>query len=119
MTPIRFFTDEDVYGHVAPRLRVEGIDALSTPEAQRIGASDPSQLAWAAQEGRVLFTFNVADFARLHHEWMTRGSHHAGVVVSQQRPLGDVIRRLLNLGWCLNADEMQDRLEYLSSWQPI
>ena len=33
MTPIRFFTDEDIHGHVAPQLCAHGIDAISTPEA--------------------------------------------------------------------------------------
>jgi hypothetical protein len=32
MTAIRFFTDEDVYGSVAPALRRAGRDALSTPD---------------------------------------------------------------------------------------
>jgi len=32
MTPIRFFTDEDVYGAIAPALRTAGFDAVSTPE---------------------------------------------------------------------------------------
>jgi Domain of unknown function (DUF5615) len=83
MTAIRFYTDEDVYAAVAVQLRAAGHDAVSTPEAGRFGESDQSQLLWAAQAQRALFTFNVADFARLHHQWMTQGRHHAGVIVSQ------------------------------------
>ena len=60
MTPIRFFTDEDVYGSVARRLREFGFEAVSTPEADRLGESDRAQFFWADQEGRVLLTFNVA-----------------------------------------------------------
>lgn len=66
MSPTRFFTDEDVYSAVAPALRRAGKDALSTPETERVGQSDASQLAWAGSEGRVLVTFNVAHFAGLH-----------------------------------------------------
>lgn len=116
MNPIRFFTDEDVYGLIAVQQRAAGFDAISTPEAGRLGEDDPAQLSRAAQRGRVLLTFNVSDFARLHHEWMSQGLHHAGLIVSQQRPLGDLLRRLLHLGRTLGADDMQDRLEYLSNW---
>ena len=42
--------------------------------------------------------------------------HHAGVIVSRQRPIGDVIRRLLRLGNTLTAADMQNRLEYLNNW---
>jgi hypothetical protein len=116
MSQVRYFTDEDVYGVLAPQLRGAGFDAVSTPEAGRRGCDDPDQLLWAFQEGRVLVTFNVSDFARLHHELMAQGGHHAGLVVSQQRPIGDVLRRLVHLGQQVSAEDMRDRLEYLSNW---
>lgn len=116
MTSIRFFTDEDVYGSVAPKLREKGLDAISTPEADRLGESDESQLLWAAQEGRVVLTFNVSDFARLHDEWLNHSRHHAGIVVSSQRPIGDFLRRVLALAASLSREEMEDRLEFLSNW---
>jgi hypothetical protein len=119
MNRIRFSTDEDIYGTVALRLRPGGYDAISTPEAGRLGEDDPSQLAWATREGRVLITFNVADFARQHQEWIVRGDIHTGIVVSHQRPIGEMIRRLLNLGQSLSSDEMLERLEYLSNWPPL
>ncbi|HZW32136.1 MAG TPA: DUF5615 family PIN-like protein [Isosphaeraceae bacterium] len=119
MILVHFFTDEDIHGQVAVQLRAAGFDAISTPEAGRLGQSDLDQLTWATAEGRAVVTFNVADFARLHHEWMIQGRHHCGVIVSQQRPLGDLFKRLLHLGKILGADDMKDRLEYLSNWSPI
>jgi hypothetical protein len=116
MTTIRLFTDEDVYGAVAVALRRAGVDAVSTPEAGRLRESDDSQLQWAANEGRVLVTFNVAHFAGMHAAWLRGGRHHAGIVVSSQRPIGELLRRLLHLGNTLDADAIQDRLEFLSDW---
>lgn len=116
MSRVRLFTDEDVYASVVVALRRHGFDAVSTPEVNRTGSTDLAQLEWAAQEGRALVTFNVADFARLHHEWMIAGRHHSGLIVSQQRAIGDIIRRLLHLGQTLTAENMADRLEYLSNW---
>ena len=116
MTAIHFFTDEDVYSAVANALRRQGIDALSTPEAGRRGQSDESQLAWATAEGRVLVTFNVAHFAALHTTWLRNGRHHAGVVVSSQRPVGVLVHGLLHLARELDDEEMHDRIEFLSDW---
>lgn len=112
----RFFTDEDVYAAVSKKLREAGIDAVSTPEVGRRGESDEEQLAWAASEGRTLVTFNVAHFATLHAVWLQRGRHHAGIVVSSQRPMGDLLRRLTALARVLTDDDLRDRLEYLSDW---
>ena len=116
MRQIRFFTDEDVYGATAAALRRAEFDAVSTPETRRLGLTDEFQLQWAADEGRVLVTFNVAHFARLHAEWMQHGRHHSGLVVSSQRPIGDLLRRLVHLARLLDADAMPDRLEFLSDW---
>ena len=86
MTPIRFFTDEDVYGAVAIGLRRSGFDAVSTPEAGRLTQSDDSQLQWATSQGRVVVTFNVAHFADLHTRWLQAGRHHSGIIVSFNAP---------------------------------
>lgn len=117
MSAVRVFMDEDVYGAVAPALRRAGIDAISTAEARRGGESDESQLVWASSENRALVTFNVGHFAHLHSVRMAEGQHHAGIIVSSQRPIADVIRRLLHLVRSLDAEAMRDRLEFLSDWQ--
>ncbi len=117
MGKIRLLMDEDVYGAVAPALRRAGFDAISTIEAGRGGQTDQSQLDWASSENRVLFTFNVGHFASLHSMRIAQGRHHAGIIVSSQRPIGDVIRCLLHLADTLYAESMRDRLEYLSDWK--
>jgi hypothetical protein len=58
----------------------------------------------------------VADFARLHDEWLSHSRHHAGRIVSSQRPIGDLLRRVAALASALDAQEMQDRLEFLNNW---
>jgi hypothetical protein len=116
MTAIRFFTDEDIYAAIAVALRRAGFDAISTPESGRLGESDESQLDWATAEARVLVTFNVSHFARLHSLVLQRGGHHSGLIVSSQRPIGDTLGRLLRLAAALNAETMVDRLEFLNDW---
>ena len=105
MPTIRFFLDEDIYGAISTALKDRGVDGISTPEVERRGESDESQLKWAAAHGRVLVTFNVAHFAKLHGTWIEQGRHHAGIVVSSQRPIGDLLGRMVHLAKTLNADE--------------
>ena len=116
MSKLRFFTDEDIYGATAVALRRAGYDSISTPESGRMRESDESQLVWAVGEGRTLVTFNVSHFAAIHADWLRRARSHAGIIVSSQRPLGELIRRLLHLAGTLDADSMRDRVEYLSDW---
>jgi hypothetical protein len=116
MTAIRFFTDEDIYSAVAPALRQRGIDTVSTPELVRLGETDEAQLEWAASEGRVIVTFNVAHFATLHDQYMVGARHHAGIVVSAQISIGELLRRIMRLSESLDAEVMQDRLEFLGDW---
>lgn len=116
MSAIRFLTDEDIHVAVAVSLRAAGIDAVSTPECGRREADDESQLEYAAQLGRATVTFNVADFARLHADWRDQNRSHAGIIVSSQRPIGEVVRRLKRLSQALDADAMQNRIEFLSNW---
>jgi hypothetical protein len=73
-------------------------------------------LEWASTEGFAIVTFNVAHFAQLHREWLTSGRHHCGIVVSNQRPINILLKKLLNLARSLTREEMQDRLEFLSQW---
>jgi hypothetical protein len=116
MSAVRFFTDEDIHGSVAAALRQAGFDAISTPESGRLQESDDSQLLWTASQGYSIVTFNVGHFVRRHVQWMQRHQHHTGIIVSRQRPIGDVLRRLLHLANSLNADEMADRLVFLGDW---
>lgn len=116
MSAPRFVTDEDVFADIAVQLRQHGYDAVSVPEAGRLSEDDPSQLEWAADHGRIVITFNVGDFVRLHSEWLRSGRSHAGLIVSEQRPLGETLRRLLNLASSLSAEQMRDRLEFLTNW---
>jgi hypothetical protein len=110
---IRLYLDEDVHRGVAVALRTRNFDAVSAHEAGRQGVSDAEQLAYAAADGRALFTFNASDFLRLHWEWIETGRRHWGIVVSEQLPVGEVTRRLLRLLNRVTADEMRDRIYWL------
>ena len=78
MSGVRLYIDEDAGETAVVRgLRARGLDVLTTIEAQRCGATDRDQLAFAVQQGRSIYTFNVGDFARLHREYLLRGIDHS------------------------------------------
>jgi hypothetical protein len=110
---LRLFLDEDVHAALAAALRKRGHDAILALEEKRLGLSDESQLNFATQQNRCLVTFNVGDFVRLHNRWMDAGREHAGIIVSKQLPVGEMLRRLLALLQKENGDSMRGQVRFL------
>jgi predicted nuclease of predicted toxin-antitoxin system len=116
MSRIRLYIDEDAAERaVVEGLRRGGVDAITVLEAGRAKDTDEEQLAFAANEARVVYTFNVDHFSRLHRDFLSSGREHAGIVVipRQRYSTGEKIRRLLSLVDDVTAEEMKNRLEYL------
>lgn len=114
---IRLYLDEDVHKRLAAALRLRQFDVVSVHELGRQGLSDEAQLLLATQERRTLFTYNVADFLHLHLDWAARGETHAGIILSDQLPLSETLRRLLKLLNHLTADEMQGQAYWLQAYK--
>jgi hypothetical protein len=116
--PIRLYLDEDTINQaLINALRSRNIDILTAQAAGLRGSSDQEQLVYATSLNRVIFTFNTQDFVKLHTEYLSTGRRHAGIIVSDQTPIGVIVRRLLKLLNARSAAEMQDWLEYLSNWR--
>jgi predicted nuclease of predicted toxin-antitoxin system len=96
---LTFLFDEDISYRVAEGLRQRGIDAVSVHELGRANTrvSDEDQLIFAAREGRVLVTYNRADYQALDALWRAQGRTHAGILWCSERSIprraiGDLIR---------------------------
>ncbi len=65
-----------------------------------------------------LFTFNVADYCALHQRWMSLQRAHAGIIVAPQQhySVGEELRRIMRLISRRTAEQMRNRLEFISSW---
>ena len=70
MTLARFYLDEHVPYDICVELRQRGHDALDTNDVGRGGATDGAQLLYAAQDDRILVTYNGDDFTLLHDAWV-------------------------------------------------
>lgn len=74
--------DEMIGPRVANGLRERGLDVSGVVERTDLRAlADDAVLEAAVEEGRVLVTRNVADFARLHQRWLAEDRTHAGLVL--------------------------------------
>ena len=119
MTRIRLYFDADSMERaVVAGLRARGIDATSALEVEMDDRSDEEQLKFARTEERVLFSFNVSDFQEIHTQYLLAGETHTGIVLAAQQrySIGERIRRLQKLIAARSAEEMIDRLEFLSNW---
>lgn len=99
-------------------LRQRGVEVVTANEVGLRDASDPEHLAHAAVHGLVLYTFNVGDFITLHTAYLAEGKEHAGIVIGDQQRygIGEQMRRLLRLVQMTSAEEMRNRIEFLSAW---
>ncbi len=98
---LAFLLDEDISYRVAEGLRQHGVDAISVHEASRANRSlsDEDQLVFAASAGRVLVTYNRADFQVLDAKWRMQGRTHAGILWCAERSIprraiGDLVSAL-------------------------
>jgi hypothetical protein len=116
---IRLYLDEDSMDRALVRaLRAREVDVLSAIEAGLIARPDSQHLSYASDQDRALFTYNVGDFCSLHDLLIREGQRHAGIICAQQQSytIGETLRRLLHLIGTISAEEMRNRVEFLSRW---
>jgi hypothetical protein len=119
VSQIRLYIDEDaIHRNVMAGLRARGVDVLTPVEAKMVSRDDEEHLDAATAAGRTIYSFNARDFYRIHTEWITAGRGHAGIILGEQQrySAGEQIRRLAVLVTTLSAEDMQNRVEFLSGW---
>jgi predicted nuclease of predicted toxin-antitoxin system len=117
MAKLSFYFDENIQTALADALKTRGIDVVTTQEAGNVGVVDIRQLAYATEKGRTILSYNKRDFALIHYQWMRIGRPHAGIILSDQLPIGVILRRLMRLYYSVNIEDMKNRLEYLGAWK--
>lgn len=119
MSKILLYVDEDsIDEDFIKALRYRNVDVLTVTDVGMLHRSDEDQLDWARQNGRVIFSFNIRDFYRLHTNLIEQGFSHAGIILAPQQRygIGDLMRGVLRLINTKSSAEMQGQLEFLSNW---
>lgn len=80
---MRLFLDADISGpRLAEALRGPGHDVRAADEERQLdGWTDERLLGLAAEETRILLTFDVKDFPVIVRRWMEAGRSHAGCAI--------------------------------------
>jgi predicted nuclease of predicted toxin-antitoxin system len=93
---VRLFLDAHVSARrIATALRAQHDVRAADEERELDGWDDERLLALATEEGRIMVTFNVADFARIATEWPAGSKSHAGcllIVGIDHREFGLILR---------------------------
>jgi predicted nuclease of predicted toxin-antitoxin system len=110
---IRLYIEEDSMDKAIVRaLQARGVDVTTALDEGMIERDDAEHLDYATGQGRVLYSFNVGDFYRLHTTYLTQGKPHAGIILARQQhySVGEQMRRLLKLIATKSANEMKNWL---------
>jgi hypothetical protein len=113
---MRLYIDEDAMSRALVQgLRARGVDVTTVLDEEMVGKDDEAQLAYATDQGRVIYTFNVGDFCNLHTEYITQGKEHAGIIVVHRLhySIGEQIRQLADLINTKTAEAMMNQLKFL------
>lgn len=119
MSRICLYLDEDSTARgLVESLRSRGVDVVVVGEVNRYGYSDEEQLRWATTHNRVLYSANIRDFYRIHTDFLSREEFHSGIILVQQQrySIGQLMRVILQLMAVKSAEEMNNRVEFLSNW---
>ncbi len=114
---IKLYLDEDVPLSFGEALNNRGVDILSTQDAGNKGFTDLEQLLFAAQDKRVIISHNKKDFIQLHKHCLEIKTQHHGIVLTDQLPIGVLLKRFMKLWFTVDSEDMINRLEFLSAWR--
>lgn len=105
------FNNDIVWGVLR---RNPAVDIVRIQDVGLSGADDPTILAWAAQERRVLLTSDVKTITRYAYDRVRAGLPMPGVFeVSRTVPISIAIDDILLLAECSEEGEWEGQVRYL------
>lgn len=113
---IRFLADENFNNAILRglRLRLPDLDIVRAQDVGLTGWDDPDLLEWAAREGRVLLTHDVATIPHFAYQRIEAGLSMPGVCeVTRGVAIGTAIEDLVLAAVYLSPEEWADQVRYL------
>lgn len=113
---LKFLADENFNNDILRGLvrRVPELDLLRVQDVGLAGADDPTVLEWAAGQGRVLLTHDVATITHFAYERLVRGEPMPGVFeVPVAMSVGELIDELVLIFHCSLSSEWDGQVRYL------
>jgi hypothetical protein len=112
----RFLADENFDNDIVRGLlrRHPDLDLVRVQDVGLAAIDDPTILAWAADDNRILLTHDVATVTHFTYERLTRGEAVPGVIeVGHRVSVGRAIEDLSLIVEGSHPDEWRDRISYL------
>jgi predicted nuclease of predicted toxin-antitoxin system len=112
----RFLSDENLNGDIVRGLllRRPALDLLRVQDVGLEGSDDPTVLAWAAENGRILLTHDRATMPDFAFGRIAAGQPMAGVfILNDRQPVRQAIDELLLIDDCSETEEWSGRVLYL------
>ncbi|MBZ8183232.1 DUF5615 family PIN-like protein [Oscillatoria salina] len=119
MSQICLYLDEDASrGDLIKALRNANIDLITTSEADNLSCSDLEQLVWATANNKVIYTYNMGDYCRLHTIYMVESREHTGIIVAERQSysIGEQLRGLQRLVLAISAESIRNQLVFLGTY---
>jgi hypothetical protein len=113
---MRLASDENFNQDIVRGLlrRLPNLSIVSVQETGPLGAADPTVLAWAAAEGRILLTHDRKTMPNFAYERVGAGLETPGVyVVSDRIPVDQAIDELYLLATCSRDGEWDGQVVYV------
>jgi hypothetical protein len=113
---IKLATDENFNGKILRGVlrRQPNIDIVRVQDTSIYQADDPTVLAWAAQENRVLFTHDIRTMAAFAFQRIEQGLPMSGLFqVDQTASVNQIIEDMLLLATCSLDGEWEGQIRFL------
>jgi hypothetical protein len=113
---VTLLVDQNFHGAIVRGLlrQQPDLDLVRVPDVGLAGADDPAILNWAADEGHLVLTHDVATLIGYAYERIAAGLPMPGIIeVCQDLPIGPVIDDLLLLHDASREGEWEGQVLYL------
>ena len=113
---IKFLADENFNNQIVRGVLRQNpdIDIVRVQDVDLKGADDPDVLSWAAQEGRIVLTHDVATMITFAYERIQAGLPMPGLFEVKWRvPVGLVIEEIILIAECSLDGEWEGQVRFL------
>lgn len=113
---LKFLADEDFNNRIVRglRRRLRSLNIVRVQEVGLMERHDTEVLAWAAAEGRLILTHDVATMIDFAYDRVADGLQMPGILaVSQYLPIGEAIEEIVLLAECSLQDEWENQVLYI------
>ncbi|MDI6800699.1 MAG: DUF5615 family PIN-like protein [Thermodesulfovibrionales bacterium] len=117
MSEISLYIDEDVRVLLSEVLRSRGYKAMHVLEVKRSGKDDDEQLAYAVGKKMSMLTHNIGDYIKLSRSYIKENKDHFGIVVSDQIPFNELLRRTLKFLSSYSRESVKNRIVWLQDYK--